>query len=122
VDGNSVRWKCLARASELGNGQFKAIHRCGDPLYPPSPFNPLDPLVGQPVMHPASLYGMLGAFWGCQNFDLGQTPDLNCDDRRDSRGANFFRPMAECRMRKLNYTFCRVCEAVITHRITELCV
>jgi hypothetical protein len=112
VDNNAVWWKTLAKARELQNGEFKAIHRYTDPL---------DTYTGQPDMTPSKLYSMLGAFWGCQNFDADQATDVGCNKYSDTRGRNFFRPMAECRMRKLRFDFCRACGATLASRIKETC-
>jgi hypothetical protein len=113
VDGNTVRWQGLADPQrEISNGRFKAIHKSTDPL----------DSSGQPLMADQALSSMLGAFWGCQNFDTGQPDDVFCDSYRDVRGRNFFRPMAVCRMRKLEWAFCRVCQDVITQKINAACV
>lgn len=111
VQGATVWWKCLAKADDLdAQGQFKAIHRYGGPM----------DANGQPVMG-AGLYGMLGAFWGCQNITGQVDTPLNCDSYDDVRGQDFFRPMAECRMRWLTMEFCRVCDYEITSRILDTC-
>ena len=111
VQGAMVWWKCLAKADDLdAQGQFKAIHRYGGPM----------DANGQPVMG-AGLYGMLGAFWGCQNITGEVDTPLNCDSYDDVRGQDFYRPMAECRMRWLNMEFCRVCDYEITSRILDTC-
>jgi hypothetical protein len=132
VGGAVVPWKSLAWAmpahpyDELGSdGRFRAIHKCGTVTVVGSmpicgaPINNVD---GQPMMAPEYLYTMLGAFWGCQSFDVGAQPVPLCDQYRDARGRNFFRPMSECRMRQLRFEFCRVCDKAIADRIAETCV
>jgi hypothetical protein len=95
----------LAKAQELDNGAFKAIHKNGDPVSSD----------GQPDM-PAHLKGMLGLYWGCQDIDPALPGGgAQCQPYSDPRGAPFHRGEAECRMRRSRYTFCRVC----AHRMAE---
>ena len=113
VDASTVWWVRLARPHEIDRaGRFRAQHHCGDPLTP----------TGQPkgVGPNNAYYAMLGAFWGCQNI-LDADDQLGCDQPQDSRGKDFYRPMAECRMRKLAMDFCVVCDHEIASRVMDVC-
>jgi hypothetical protein len=125
LNPNTVWWKSLALAGELGqNGTFKVVHRIGDPM------------TGKPDFQPDLALPnatMLGAFWGCQDADnvppgpaltytcqgqgAGQGP--GCQPYDDPHGAAYFRPMAECKMRRLRYKFCRVCGHLISEAILD---
>jgi hypothetical protein len=115
VDANNVPWQGLLDTHEHVNGHMRAVHRFGGLI---------DAVSGQPVLVPASHYAMLGAFWGCQNVETGTVVDPNhvCNSYSELDAKNFFRPMAECRMRALRYGFCRVCRHLITERILAHCV
>ena len=113
VDAGTVWWKQLARAAEVdGAGAFRATHHFGQPLT----------AAGQPasVGPNNAYYGMLGAFWGCQN-TLCADDQLGCVQPQDPRGKDFYRPMAECRMRGLDMEFCAVCDYVIAARMLAEC-
>ena len=106
VDDKTVKWRNLALPSELdAGGQFKVIHRQGDPMDSDC----------QPNLSAAQLK-RLGAFWGCHN---GKPPGPPVD-RCDPRGKEFYRPMADCRMRNIDADFCRVCSSLIAERITDV--
>jgi hypothetical protein len=108
VDANAVWWKSLAAANELtSDGRFAAMHVYGDPLNADC----------QPVMS-GGLAGALGVFWGCQDTDPAD-PAV-CDPYCDQRSARFYRPMAECKMRRLRYRFCRVCAQTIGDAIRAI--
>lgn len=105
VDADAVPWKSLARPNELrSDGRFAAVHAYGDPMTAEC----------QPIMSGA-LTGALGLYWGCQYTDpaIGSA----CDPYCDQRSASFYRPMAECKMRRSRYTFCRVCAKKISEAI-----
>jgi IgA peptidase M64 len=105
---NTIAWKPLALAAELdGTGNFRAQHVLGDPFDSNN----------QPIVAP-ELKGMLGAYWGAQDIAIGTGSQPGCDPYQDARGAGFFRPMAECRMRKSFFKFCRVCSERMTEVIT----
>lgn len=106
---DTISWKPLARPGELDSlGRFRAQHVFGDRFDQNH----------QPVVAP-ELTGMLGAYWGSQNIATGMDPTpCGCHPYDDPRGAGFFRPMAECRMRKSFFDFCRVCSAQLTEVIT----
>ena len=93
------------RSGELdASNAFKAVHVLGDPADADC----------QPTMPPANL-GMLGLYWGCQDSD---PPDPEgCVNYCDNRAGTFYRPMAECKMRRLKYEFCRVCSGKISAAI-----
>jgi hypothetical protein len=112
-----VKWKGLARASELNAaGQFKAVHQVGDRMKHSSD-EPPAPIVA------SRFTGMLGLYWGCMDIDpnlkaSGSTPAGECDEL-DRRGAPFHRPMARCRMRFQSHQFCRVCADTLKRIIVE---
>jgi hypothetical protein len=62
-----------------------------------------------------SVAGMLGAYWGCQSSEPPDPP--GCANYHDDRASSFYRPMAECKMRRLRYEFCRVCASRIAEAI-----
>jgi hypothetical protein len=106
---NAIPWLSLAVAGELtSTGVFRAQHVLGDPL----------DNIDQPIVA-AELKGMLGAYWGCQDIAIGSgfPGDMCPHPYSDPRGAGFFRPMAECRMRRSRYAFCRVCAAKLTEAV-----
>ena len=106
---DTLPWKTFALPNELDSqGHFRAQHQLG---------NPFD-ANNQPVVAPG-LTGMLGASWGCQDIEIG-TSSSACDPYQDARGKEFFRPMAECRMRKSFFDFCRVCAAQISDAIVAI--
>ena len=108
VDAGAVKWKHLAKPSELdSSGNFKVIVRHGHAMKPAC----------QPALRATQLKS-LGAFWGCHNGNPPATLSaLPAQDRCDPRGKHFYRPMADCRMRTPNAQFCRVCSALIKEQI-----
>jgi len=110
VDAGRVWWKDLAQPSELRpDGRFTAIHRHGDPVDAKC----------QPIMVPAELSGMLGAFYGCHNGS--ERNDAAGTARYCHRcGRDVFRPMAECKMRRTSNRFCRVCAELISRAIVAI--
>jgi hypothetical protein len=105
---NTIPWTSIALPAELdGAGLFRAQHVFGDPFDGS----------GQPIVAP-DLKGMLGAYWGAQDIDIGTGSQPGCDPWRDGRGQHFFRGMAECRMRKSYFHFCRVCSTQMTDVIS----
>ncbi len=109
---HDVWWKSLAKKRELKlpKGDFRAVHLFGDANVTFTADTPV-------FSTPTSRNGMLGLYWGCQDID----PDLpggTSSAFTDPRGRFFYRPMAECRMRKLKSpSFCRVCSHLIAERI-----
>jgi hypothetical protein len=104
---DTISWKPFALPNELDSlGHFRAQHVVGDPF----------DANNQPVVAP-ELTGMLGAYWGCQDIEPGTGSSAVCDPYQDARGKGFYRPMAECRMRKSFFNFCRVCAARITDAV-----
>jgi hypothetical protein len=63
----------------------------------------------------------LGLYWGAQFIDADDDPcsiDVcTWDSYTDRRGNNFFRPMPRCRMRSLEWDYCRACEEKIRQAI-----
>jgi hypothetical protein len=105
VDADVVDWKALATAGELDMAnRFVAVHRLGDALDGQC----------QPVMA-AGFEGMLGLYWGAQNSEP-PSPGT-CVNYCDTRAGTFYRPMAECKMRRFKYEFCRVCSTKISDAI-----
>lgn len=105
VDAGTVWWQALAQPGELdGSGHLVVIHRVADPVT-----SSCQPVVAHP--------DWLGAFWGCHYGTAGSTGAI-CD----SRGKDFYRSMARCRMRRITWEFCRVCSYLITQRIVEVSV
>jgi hypothetical protein len=107
----TVWWTSLAKANELNAaGGFKAVHLYGDPgvHFTAAEHTPI-------FDDNPSLNGKLGLYWGCQDID----PSLpgSCDLYEDSRGRNYYRAMAKCRMRNVKHPFCRVCSYLILDRI-----
>jgi hypothetical protein len=104
VQADTITWKALATAAELdGSNAFRAVHVHGDP------FDADD----EPIVAP-HLTGMLGLYWGCQDALVDSLPG---NPYQDPCGAQFFRAMARCRMRRTKFPFCRVCEAKIAEAI-----
>ncbi len=105
VTGNTLAWRPLAQPAELdAGGRFRAVHRYGDSMT-----TDCQPIMASPIQ------GMLGAFWGCMCSEPADPP--GCTTFCDQRGEWFFRPMAECKMRRLRYDFCRVCSDRISSAI-----
>jgi hypothetical protein len=105
VDAGTVKWKHLARPSELdSSGNLKVVVRFGDPMRAGC----------KPVLRPSQSKS-LGAFWGCHNGNPPATRTAGpAQDHCDPRGQHFYRPMADCRMRRAKAQFCRVCSDEIT--------
>lgn len=103
ISHDHVWWKhAVAHPHELDGGQFRAVHRIGDPI---------DPASGRPLMKPG-LERMVGLFWGAgpvKGFFGAAKGDLY----GDPRAAGSYRPMARCKMRWLNEPFCRVCAHIL---------
>jgi hypothetical protein len=106
----NVSWLGQAKASELNAaGDFRAVHLFGDP-------NVHFDATHAPVFDATpSLNGKLGLYWGCQ--DIDETLPGSCDFFQDSRGKGYYRPMATCRMRRVDAPFCRVCSQLMIDRI-----
>lgn len=107
VRNDDVWWKRLATREELKRGRFRAIHRLGDKLHA---------CTREPILR-RRYQEMLGLFWGCSYIDQGPPPPDGCDPLADPRGARYYRPMARCKMRKLEWAFCTVCRAQIRQAI-----
>jgi len=117
VDADAVWWKTLADPTELdGAGAFKVVHDYGDGDAPHEYLGRMYEC--QPDLPPDE-YEMLGAFWGGQN---GDGPNTAAGTARycHNCGTNFYRPMAECKMRRLRYEFCRVCSTLISAAIRAI--
>jgi hypothetical protein len=104
---HSVPWWRLASDIERSGGDFRIVHRLGDPT---------DEMV--PVVA-AGLEGMLGLYWGCAFVDPKAPSGLakKGDPYLDARGAHFYRGMARCKMRAQADVFCRVCADALTRSI-----
>jgi hypothetical protein len=107
VESGTVPWTPLAVSQETTRAGDGRVHLVAVEKYG-----------GKAVA--AARYDWLGAFWGCQDFDTEEVEDLSCNPWTDKRGSEFFRPMHECRMRKLRWEFCRVCSKAITDHITAI--
>jgi len=110
LQAGTISWRTLAH--DLGelkaNGEFKLVHRYGDPW---------NAALGEPNLPVADLT-RIGAFWGCMFSD----PSVNamteyCDVFGDARSAGFYRPAARCVMRRIRYEFCAVCECAYAEAI-----
>ncbi len=114
----AVPWVSLAKPQELdAAGNFKVVHDAETGVFINGGCGP-DPDLQAPQDT------MLGLFWGCQDIDpslpAGSLAPCNEGDRAfiDPRGADYYRPMASCRMRIADDDFCRVCSAAIAAAIT----
>ncbi|MGE3278128.1 MAG: M64 family metallopeptidase [Vicinamibacterales bacterium] len=110
-------WQDLLTADERdADGRPVVVHRLGMPQRDRKPNRV--PTKQPDLPEPAN--SALGAFWGAHSGEPpadGLTPpSLDCSD---ARGASFYRPMAECRMRRLDWEFCRVCAARIVSAIRD---
>ena len=110
---SSAWWKTLAQASELTSGAFKYVADCRNPGTGDcdSSYN-------------SSTYSgsnHLGLYWGAQFIDADEDPcalDIcSWDAYTETLGNNFFRPMPKCRMRSLDWNYCRACEEKIRQAI-----
>lgn len=119
--GNSIWWRAIASVDELeknpqGMDTLRVVHLfIADSTIPRAYVGIRED--GQPDI-PGGDYSRLGAFWGCQNFDSDEPDDACCcEPWWDKRGQDFFRPMAECRMRSLEWEFCQVCADELRRQI-----
>jgi hypothetical protein len=105
VNAKNVWWTTLATAAEKDSSGFLAtIHTYGDPLDTSPGADTCQP--------PPGLRNILGLFWGGQNSNPPHP--TACSNYCDADGAAFYRPMAECKMRRRKYGFCRVCGYLIS--------
>ncbi len=112
---DAVWWKALARPEELQNGQFMAVHRCGDPF----------DCACLPQLTPPELRDMLGLFWGAQ-YGACECPAVATDCPQSywcAASCGYYRPQRTCKMRELRdengnaVPFCRACEAKLREAI-----
>lgn len=112
VEAGTVPWLPLARPDEkTATGGFMYYETLED--------DPSLTCTTDPDALAARFAGKLGLFWGAQYVDPGPDPcQGGCSPYGDPRGANWFRPMATCRMRNILDDFCRACAAEIAKAIT----
>jgi hypothetical protein len=139
---DTVWWKGLARAGELHpDGTFKAVHVRGDAVSPTDGMSPAVPplqagFIGaywgcQDIAGPEVLLSLISRLSRVPAERLQVVIDIlralmglnipadpnECNAFWDQRGGYYFRAAATCRMRYPSYTFCRVCQHLISNSI-----
>ena len=119
---SSVWWRSLLLpAEQTAQGDFRAVHRCGDPWQNAGP-----PPCG-PVVNPPANAEMLGLYWGAMYGEPAGSPNqcsVLCQDPSNPDGpvvgtasCDYFRPQARCRMRGPSSPFCRACASKLREAI-----
>ena len=109
-------WKELAETNETNaEGNFLAIHDCTEEscshdhncASPQAPFSD----------------SKLGLFWGAQyadyNLDTDDYDQSDCPYYSSPAAKDFFRSMASCKMKHVDWDFCRVCRHLLTKAIVQ---